>query len=124
MKPVKQPVAQSDSAGPAGRSQLPRAELTGGKDCEHHTAVEFSHGRRLLPARASRGRLQLRQYLRALPRRPRRALLPTDLAAQRAGAQALARDAQERGWVDEAERHQKLIARLDALIAKTGANTA
>ena len=46
------------------------------------------------------------------------------LAAQRVDAQALARDAQERGWIDEAERHHKLIARLDALIANTGADTA
>ena len=43
------------------------------------------------------------------------------LAAQRVDAEALARDAEERGWIDEAERHHKLIARLDALIADTEA---
>jgi hypothetical protein len=28
----------------------------------------------------------------------------------------LARDAEERGWISEADRHRKLIARLDGLI--------
>jgi integrase len=38
------------------------------------------------------------------------------LAAQRVDAAALARDAEQRGWITEAERHQRLLARLDALI--------
>ncbi|GAA4263616.1 hypothetical protein GCM10022255_109770 [Dactylosporangium darangshiense] len=38
------------------------------------------------------------------------------LAAQRVDAHALAQDAEERGWISEAARHHKLIARLDALI--------
>jgi hypothetical protein len=44
------------------------------------------------------------------------------LTAQRVDAQALAQDAQERGWITEAARHHKLIARLDTLIdqAQTG----
>jgi hypothetical protein len=45
------------------------------------------------------------------------------LAAQRVDADALARDAEQRGWIDEAERHHKLIARLDTLIADTEAQT-
>jgi integrase len=35
------------------------------------------------------------------------------LAAQRADAEILAADAQARGWISEAERHRRLIARLD-----------
>jgi integrase len=38
------------------------------------------------------------------------------LAAQRVDTEALARDAQARGWIAEAERHRQLIARLDAVI--------
>jgi integrase len=38
------------------------------------------------------------------------------LAAQRADADALARDAEERGWGPEVSRHRDLVARLDALI--------
>jgi integrase len=40
------------------------------------------------------------------------------LAAQRVDAQALATDAAARGWGAEADRHRKLVARLDALIAQ------
>jgi integrase len=40
------------------------------------------------------------------------------LAAQRVDAEALARDAQARGWIAEADRHQRLIARLGTLITK------
>jgi len=43
------------------------------------------------------------------------------LAAQRVDADALARDAQARGWISEAERHHQLIARLDAVIGHTQA---
>ena len=41
------------------------------------------------------------------------------LAAQRVDAQDLAADAEKRGWIDEADRHRKLISRLDALIAQS-----
>jgi integrase len=41
------------------------------------------------------------------------------LAAQRVDAQDLAADAEQRGWIDEADRHRKLISRLDALIAQS-----
>jgi integrase len=44
------------------------------------------------------------------------------LAAQRADTETLARDAEARGWAGEAERHRRLIERLDAHIsqAQTG----
>jgi len=40
------------------------------------------------------------------------------LAAQRIDADALAQDAEARGWIEEADRHRRLIARLDALLAE------
>ena len=40
------------------------------------------------------------------------------LAAQRVDAEALAQDAEARGWIEEAERHRRLITRLDALLAE------
>jgi hypothetical protein len=43
------------------------------------------------------------------------------LAAQRVDAQALAQDAENRGWIAEAERHKRLIGRLDALISEAQA---
>lgn len=41
------------------------------------------------------------------------------LSAQRIDTAALADDAEQRGWIDEADRHRKLLARLDTLIAQT-----
>jgi integrase len=38
------------------------------------------------------------------------------LSAQRIDTETLAADAETRGWIDETDRHQKLLARLDALI--------
>lgn len=38
------------------------------------------------------------------------------LTAQRVDTEALAADAQTRGWTDETDRHRKLLARLDTLI--------
>ncbi len=43
------------------------------------------------------------------------------LTAQRVDTQTLAADAQTRGWTDEADRHHKLLDRLDALIEQTEA---
>lgn len=43
------------------------------------------------------------------------------LAAQRVDAEALAQDAEARGWIEEADRHRRLIARLDALLAEAEA---
>lgn len=40
------------------------------------------------------------------------------LGAQRIDAQALAADAEKRGWLDEADRHRRLVARLDTLLAE------
>jgi integrase len=40
------------------------------------------------------------------------------LAAQRVDAEALATDAETRGWINEADRHRRLITRLDGLIAE------
>ena len=40
------------------------------------------------------------------------------LGAQRVDAKALADDAEARGWIDEADRHHRLVARLDALLTE------
>jgi integrase len=43
------------------------------------------------------------------------------LGAQRVDAEALAQDAEARGWIEEAERHRRLVERLDALLAEAEA---
>jgi hypothetical protein len=42
------------------------------------------------------------------------------LAAQRADAETLAADAEARGWITEADRHRRLVARLDAHMQQAG----
>ena len=44
------------------------------------------------------------------------------LQLQQADAQALAADAEQRGWGDEAARHRRLIERLDTLITQADAS--
>ena len=44
------------------------------------------------------------------------------LQLQKADAQALAADAEQRGWRDEAARHRRLIERLDTLITQADAS--
>ncbi|MGK2886103.1 MAG: tyrosine-type recombinase/integrase [Rhodococcus sp. (in: high G+C Gram-positive bacteria)] len=41
------------------------------------------------------------------------------LSAQRIDAADLAADAEKRGWIDEADRHHKLVTRLDTLISRS-----
>jgi hypothetical protein len=41
------------------------------------------------------------------------------VGAQRVDHEALAADAEARGWLDEAARHRRLVARLDALLSAT-----
>ncbi|WP_182880242.1 transposase [Microbispora sp. H10949] len=43
------------------------------------------------------------------------------LAAQHVDAEALAKDAENRGWIAEAERRRELIARLNNLISEAQA---
>lgn len=45
----------------------------------------------------------------------------TVLSAQLRDTAALAADAEQRGWIDEADRHHRLLARLDALIDNASA---
>ncbi len=62
--------------------------------------------------------MSLREHLRALPEpSDRLGYLPV-LAAQRADTETLLRDAERRGWGDEAARHHRLLERLDALMSQ------
>jgi integrase len=45
------------------------------------------------------------------------------LAAQRVDTEALLADAEARGWIAEADRHRRLLARLDGLLAQTQTET-
>jgi hypothetical protein len=110
-------LAKSHIGGlPTTGPQLPITDVTGAQ-LEGLTSDQITAHRRLLPASPPRkARARMPTSASTAP-----AFTPTPhvvvLAAQRIDAQELAADAAERGWIDEADRHRKLIARLDTLIA-------
>ena len=67
------------------------------------------HRPRRIRTRPRPGQGPHRRHLRALPQLPH----------QRIDTKALLADAQTRGWIDEADRHRRLLDRLDTLIADT-----
>lgn len=117
------PSPDPDGSSPAGRTQLPLTVITGGRDW-HDTPLLKSRmaGGFCLraPAQGACSYANICEHCPSYRSEP--SSLPI-LAAQRVDAEALARDAEQRGWIDEADRHHKLIARLDALIADTEAQT-
>ncbi|OLT18144.1 integrase [Serinicoccus sp. CUA-874] len=107
----------------SGRTQLPLADITGGKDWRATPLLKSRMAGGFCLRAPAQGACAYANICEHCPSyRANASSLPI-LAAQRVDAQALARDAEERGWISEAERHHKLIARLDALIADTEAST-
>jgi integrase len=99
-----------------GRISLPLADITGGADWKHTPLLKsrLAGGFCLrAPAQGACAYANICEHCPSFHAEP--SSLPI-LAAQRVDAQALARDAEQRGWITEAERHQRLIARLDTLI--------
>jgi len=120
---AKQQTALQPPAGnsQAGRVQLPLADITGGKDWRTTPLLKSRMAGGFCLRAPAQGACSYANICEHCPSyRADPSSLPV-LAAQRVDAEALARDAEERGWIDEAERHHRLIARLDALIADTEA---
>lgn len=117
---AKQNIATVDaSSSPAGRTPLPLTVITGGRDWKDTPLLKSRMAGGFCLRGPAQGACSYANICEHCPSyRSEPSSLPI-LAAQRVDAQALARDAEQRGWIDEAERHHKLIARLDALIADT-----
>jgi hypothetical protein len=116
-RPAKQ---QARTPTPGGIS-LPLADITGGADWKSTPLLKsrLAGGFCLrAPAQGECTYANICEHCPSFHAEP--SSLPI-LAAQRVDAQALARDAEDRGWIAEAERHQRLIARLDTLITKAEA---
>lgn len=109
---------------PAGRPGLPLRQTTGsGSDWKDTPTVKARLAGGYCLRAPAQGACPYANICEHCPNfRTDTGYLPV-LAAQRVDAEALAADAQARGWIDEANRHQRLLARLDALIAQTQAET-
>jgi integrase len=105
----------------AGRVSLPLADITGGADWKDTPLIKsrMSGGFCLrAPAQGACTYANICEHCPSFHAEP--SSLPI-LAAQRVDAAALARDAENRGWIAEAERHKQLITRLDTLISEAQA---
>ncbi|MGH3939006.1 MAG: tyrosine-type recombinase/integrase [Pseudonocardiaceae bacterium] len=108
--------ARTPATGPIS---LPLADITGGADWKNTPLLKsrLAGGFCLrAPAQGACPYANICEHCPSFHTQP--SSLPV-LAAQRIDAEALARDAEQRGWIAEAERHQRLITRLDTLITKT-----
>jgi integrase len=116
-------LAKQQARTPAtGRISLPLADITGGADWKNTPLLKsrMAGGFCLrAPAQGACTYANICEHCPSFHTEP--SSLPI-LAAQRVDADALARDAEQRGWISEAERHKRLITRLDTMIsqAQTG----
>ena len=119
-QPAMQPPAGNN---PSRRVQLPLADITGGNNWRDTPLLKSRMAGGFCLRAPAQGACTYANICEHCPSyRTDPSSLPI-LTTQRVDAEALARDAQERGWIDEAERHHKLIERLDALITDTKATT-
>ena len=106
---------------PAGRSRLPLAGLTGGAGWKDAPALKSRLAGGFCLRAPAQGACAYANICEHCPNfRTDTGYLPV-LAAQKVDAEKLAEDAEARGWISEADRHRKLIARLDDLITRTQA---
>jgi hypothetical protein len=102
---------------PAGRPGLPLVDVTGGGDWKDAPALKSRMAGGFCLRAPAQGPCPYANICEHCPSfRTDATHLPV-LAAQRQDAQALAADAEARGWIAEADRHHRLIARLDAVMA-------
>ena len=113
--------AQLGPVLPADRTQLPLTAITGGNWRDTPLIKARLAGGYCLRA-AAQGPCAYANICEHCPNfRSEASFLPV-LQLQRADAEALAADAQARGWGEEAARHRRLIERLDLLINQAHAS--
>ena len=118
---LAQAKAQLGPVLPGERTQLPLAAVTGGNWREAPLIKSRLAGGYCLRT-AAQGSCAYANICEHCPNfRCESSFLPV-LQLQRADAEALAADAQQRGWGEEAARHRRLAERLDALIARADAS--
>jgi integrase len=103
------------------RTSLPLTDITGGADWKTTPLIKSRLAGGFCLRAPAQGACTYANICEHCPNfRTDTSFLPV-LAAQRADAQPLAADAEARGWITEADRHRRLIARLDAHIQQAQA---
>lgn len=110
-------LAKTQARTPApGRTSLPLTDITGGKDWKDTPLLKSRLAGGFCLRAPAQGACAYANICEHCPSFHTEANSLPILAAQRIDAQALAKDAEQRGWITEAERHQRLIAQLNTLI--------
>jgi integrase len=105
----------------AGRTTLPLADITSGADWKSTPLIKSRLAGGICLRAPAQGACPYANICEHCPSFHAEASFLPVLAAQRTDAAALAEDAQKRGWITEAKRHQALITRLDTLISQAQA---
>ncbi len=113
---------QGLGATPGARTSLALTDITGGADWKDAPLIKSRLSGGFCLRAPAQGACTYANICEHCPSFHSDASFLPVLAAQRVDAEALARDAEERGWISEATRQRELIARLDTLIsgAQTG----
>lgn len=107
-----------------GATSLPLTQITGQTDWRQTPLIKARLAGGYCVRTAAQGPCPYTNVCEHCPNfRTDAAFLPV-LAAQRDDTELLARDAEQRGWGEEAARHRRLLARLDKLIDETQAASA
>jgi len=112
-------LAKTQARTPApGRTNLPLTDITGGKDWKDTPLLKSRLAGGFCLRAPAQDACTYANICEHCPSFHTEASSLPVLAAQRVDAEALARDAEQRGWITEAERHQRLITQLEVLIEK------
>jgi hypothetical protein len=110
------PASAPPTGAPVVGAPLPLIDITGGRDWRDTATIKSRLAGGFCLRAPAQGSCPYANICEHCPN------LRTDpgflavLGAQRADAAALAADAATRGWADEADRHRRLLDRLDQLI--------
>jgi hypothetical protein len=114
------PAPAGSPAGAATGSLLPLTDITAGGDWKDSPTIKSRLAGGFCLRAPAQGSCAYANICEHCPNFRTDAGYLAVLSAQHTDTLALAADAQARGWIDEARRHQRLADRLDKLITATG----
>jgi hypothetical protein len=121
---AKAKLAAGPSGAPAADAprQLPLVAVTGGDDWKDSPTIKSRLAGGFCLRAPAQGSCAYANICEHCPNFRTDSGFLAVLSTQRIDAQALLADAEARGWADEAERHRRLVERLDQLMAHAGSD--